>query len=248
MITKKNVGIIGFLAAYVYGTFVTGMKAKEIYAGGFPTTVFFLIMASTFLFGIANHNGTSTVLAKNVSFLSRGNNKLIPWMFFAAAAILAGVGGSMLILVVIMPIAYSTCLSRELDVTMTSIIVLAGGMIGGLSPITLNGIVANTLAIQNGVDNYMPIWGAYSLSIFAMAFIAYLVFQGWKVPNTEPDKDFTPFNRAQIVTVISIILVCVATIFFKQNIGLLCLAFAAVLILLGIVIRKWPSPPFPGGR
>lgn len=92
MITKKNVGIIGFLAAYVYGTFVTGMKAKEIYAGGFPTTVFFLIMASTFLFGIANHNGTSTVLAKNVSFLSRGNNKLIPWMFFAAAAILAGVG------------------------------------------------------------------------------------------------------------------------------------------------------------
>ncbi len=35
-------------------------------------------------------------------------------------------------------------------------------MIGGLSPITLNGIVANTLAIQNGVDNYMPIWGAYS--------------------------------------------------------------------------------------
>lgn len=162
MITKKNVGIIGFLAAYLYGTFVTGMKAKEIYAGGFPTTVFFLIMASTFLFGIANHNGTSTVLARNVSFLSRGNNKLIPWMFFAAAAILAGVGGSMLILVVIMPIAYNTCLNRQLDVTMTSIIVLAGGMIGGLSPITLNGIVANTLAKQNGVDNYMPIWGAYS--------------------------------------------------------------------------------------
>lgn len=31
--------------------------------------VIFLIMASTFLFGIANHNGTSTVLARNVSFL-----------------------------------------------------------------------------------------------------------------------------------------------------------------------------------
>ncbi len=247
MITKKNVGIIGFLAAYVYGTFVTGMKAKEIYAGGFPTTVFFLIMASTFLFGIANHNGTSTVLAKNVSFLSRGNNKLIPWMFFAAAAILAGVGGSMLILVVIMPIAHSTCLSRQLDVTMTSIIVLAGGMIGGLSPITLNGIVANTLAIQNGVDNYMPIWGAYSFSIFAMAFIAYLVFKGWKVPNTEPDKNFTPFNRAQVVTVISIVLVCVATIFFKQNIGLLCLAFAAVLILLGYCDQKVAIAAIPWG-
>ncbi len=247
MITKKNVGIIGFLAAYVYGTFVTGMKAKDIYAGGFPTTVFFLIMASTFLFGIANHNGTSTVLAKNVSFLSRGNNKLIPWMFFAAAAILAGVGGSMLILVVIMPIAYHTCLNRQLDVTMTSIIVLAGGMIGGLSPITLNGIVANTLAIQNGVDNYMPIWGAYSFSIFAMALIAYVVFKGWKVPNTEPDKDFTPFNRAQLVTLIAIVLVCLATIFFKQNIGLVCMAFAAILILLDYCDQKVAIAAVPWG-
>ena len=247
MVTKKNVGIIGFLAAYVYGTFVTGMKAKEIYAGGFPTTVFFLIMASTFLFGIANHNGTSEVLAKNVSFVARGNNKLIPWMFFAAGAILAGVGGSMLILVVIMPIAYSTCLSRHLDVTMTSIIVLAGGMIGGLSPITLNGIVANTLAIQNGVDHYMPIWGAYSFSIFLMAFLAYLFFKGWKVPNTEPDKDFTPFHKAQVVTVICIILVCLATIFFKQNIGLVCLAFAAILILFNYCDQKVAIAAVPWG-
>lgn len=247
MVTKKNVGIIGFLAAYVYGTFVTGMKAKEIYAGGFPTTVFFLIMASTFLFGIANHNGTSEVLAKNVSFVARGNNKLIPWMFFVAGAILAGVGGSMLILVVIMPIAYSTCLSRHLDVTMTSIIVLAGGMIGGLSPITLNGIVANTLAIQNGVDHYMPIWGAYSFSIFLMAFLAYLFFKGWKVPNTEPDKDFTPFHKAQVVTVICIILVCLATIFFKQNIGLVCLAFAAILILFNYCDQKVAIAAVPWG-
>lgn len=247
MVTKKNVGIIGFLAAYVYGTFVTGMKAKEIYAGGFPTTVFFLIMASTFLFGIANHNGTSEVLAKNVSFVARGNNKLIPWMFFAAGAILAGVGGSMLILVVIMPIAYSTCLSRHLDVTMTSIIVLAGGMIGGLSPITLNGIVANTLAIQNGVDHYMPIWGAYSFSIFLMAFLAYLFFKGWKVPNTEPDKDFTPFHKAQVVTVICIILVCLATIFCKQNIGLVCLAFAAILILFNYCDQKVAIAAVPWG-
>ena len=247
MITHKNVGIIGFLAAYLYGTFAVGMKAKDIYGGGFPTTVFFLIMASTFLFGIANHNGTSTVLARNVSYLSRGNNKLIPWMFFAAAAILAGVGGSMLILVVIMPIAYSTCIHRHLDVTMTSIIVLAGGMLGGLSPITLNGIVANTLAIQNGVDHYMPIWGAYSFSVFVMALAAYIFFKGWKVPNSDPERNFTPFNRAQVVTVVAIVLVCLATIFFKQNIGLVCMAFAAVLILLGYCDQKVAISAIPWG-
>lgn len=247
MITHKNVGIIGFLAAYLYGTFAVGMKAKDIYGGGFPTTVFFLIMASTFLFGIANHNGTSTVLARNVSYLSRGNNKLIPWMFFAAVAILAGVGGSMLILVVIMPIAYSTCIHRHLDVTMTSIIVLAGGMLGGLSPITLNGIVANTLAIQNGVDHYMPIWGAYSFSVFVMALAAYIFFKGWKVPNSDPERNFTPFNRAQVVTVVAIVLVCLATILFKQNIGLVCMAFAAVLILLGYCDQKVAISAIPWG-
>ena len=120
-------------------------------------------------------------------------------------------------------------------------------MIGGLSPITLNGIVANTLAIQNGVDHYMPIWGAYSFSIFLMAFLAYLFFKGWKVPNTEPDKDFTPFHKAQVVTVICIILVCLATIFFKQNIGLVCLAFAAILILFNYCDQKVAIAAVPWG-
>lgn len=85
MATKKNVGIIGLLAAYIYGTFIAGLDAAEIYSDGFPTTVLFLIMSSTLLFGIANSNGTTEVLSKNVSVLSRGNNKIIPWLFSAVA-------------------------------------------------------------------------------------------------------------------------------------------------------------------
>ncbi len=93
MITKKNVGIIGFLAAYVYGTFVTGMKAKEIYARGlshngiFPDHGFHLFVRHRQPQWYVHCPGTERIIS------SRDNNKLIPWMFFGAAAILAGVGG-----------------------------------------------------------------------------------------------------------------------------------------------------------
>lgn len=234
IVTKKNVGIIGLLAAYIYGTFVTGLEAAEIYSDGFPTTVFFLIMASTFLFGIANNNGTTEVLAKNVSVLARGNNKIIPWLFAIAVGILAGTGGSMLILIVVLPIAYSVCVRRNLNVTMTALIVMAGGMIGGLSPLTLNGIVANSISIENGVDNYMPMWAAYSASILIMAVAVYIIFGGWKIKSAPEDTKFVRFNKAQTITVIAIILVCVGVIFFGQNVGLICFGLAALLVLFGL--------------
>lgn len=238
LITKKNVGVIGFLAAYLYGTFVVGMGSSAIYVSGFPTAVFFLIMASTFMFGIANNNGTSAALAQNVSVLARGNNKIIPWLFFVVGGILSGVGGSMLILVVVMPIAYSVCLSRNLNVTMVAVIVMGGAMIGGLSPLALNGIVAGTLAAENGVTNYLPMWAAYSATVFLLSLGAYIVFGGWKIPDSQDAVTYTPFDKHQKITLCAIGVVCVSTVCFEQNVGLVCVAVAAVMILFNFCDQK----------
>lgn len=238
MVTKKNVGVIGLLAAYLYGIFVVGMKAKEIYSGGFPVTVFFLIMSTTFMFGIANANGTTEIISKNVAVLSRGNNKIVPWLFFLVGAILAGIGGSMLIMVVIMPIAYSVCLDRKLNVTMVAIITMGGCMIGGLSPIVLNGIVASSLAAENGVPNYFPMWAAYAVVITILCVFAYIVFGGYKAERSADIPESIPLNRNQTITLIAIVVVCVSVIFLKQDVGLVCCAVAAVLLLFNFCDQK----------
>ena len=57
-VTKKNCGVIALVAAYVFGIFVLKMKPAEIYAKGWPMGVFFIALSTTFLFAIANVNGT----------------------------------------------------------------------------------------------------------------------------------------------------------------------------------------------
>lgn len=153
----------------------------------------------------------------------------------------------MLILVVILPIAYRVCLSRGLNVTMTALIVMAGGMIGGLSPITLNGIVANTLAIENGVDNYIPMWISYTVSMLIIAIAVYIIFKGWKIPRSEAASHFEKFDAKQKLTILAIILVCIATIFFNQNVGLVCFALAALLIIFGLCDQKEAIDSVPWG-
>jgi hypothetical protein len=66
VVTKKNCGIIALIAAYLLGIFVVGMKAKDIYSGGWPMSVFFIVLSTTFLFGIANVNGTIQILSQNI--------------------------------------------------------------------------------------------------------------------------------------------------------------------------------------
>ena len=73
VVTKKNCGIIALVAAYILGTFVVGMKASAIYAGGWPMGVFFIALSTTFLFSIATVNGTVEAMAKNIAYFAGGS-------------------------------------------------------------------------------------------------------------------------------------------------------------------------------
>ena len=80
-VTKKNCGVIALVAAYVFGIFVLKMKPAEIYAKGWPMGVFFIALSTTFLFAIANVNGTIEAMAKNIAYFAHGSAKLLPVVF-----------------------------------------------------------------------------------------------------------------------------------------------------------------------
>lgn len=247
-ITKKNAGVIGLVAAYILALVASAngvdINVSKIVTSNWPTSVFFIVLATTFLFGIATINGTTQALSRNIVCLARGNAKLLPIIFFIFGAIISAAGAGGLIVAVIMPIALFVAVENGISVLMMSLVTMGGIMVGGLSPLAINGIVAQQLSVENGViaeglSGYMPLWGAYAAAMGVFSIAAYFILGGLKPKVVNAEKPhFVGFDRNQTMTLIAIIVVLVGVIFFGQNIGLISFACAGLLLMLGAVDQK----------
>lgn len=242
VVTKKNAGILAIIASFLFASIAAAngvdIKVSKIVASGWPMSVFFIVLATTFLFGIANLNGTTEALSQNIACLARGNAKLIPILFFVLGAVISGAGAGGLIVAVIMPIALYVAEENKISVIMMSLVTMGGIMVGGLSPLAINGIVAKQLASEQGLTNYAPMWMAYGVSMTIFSLGAYLLFGGLKLKRMETRLAFVKFDRNQVITIAGIAVVLVAVVFFKQDIGLMCFTCAGVLLLLGTADQK----------
>src|SRR5688500_10218732 len=52
-----NIGVLGFVAAFLVGTLIADQSTDAI-IGGFPTDLFLTLVGITYLFAIAQNNGT----------------------------------------------------------------------------------------------------------------------------------------------------------------------------------------------
>ncbi len=244
VITKKNCGVIALIAAYLFATFCAAngvdITVKEIVTGGWPMSVFFIVLATTFLFGIANINGTTKALSQNIVCLSRGNAKVIPLLFFVVGAVISGAGAGGLVVAVIMPIALYVAVENKIPVIMMSLVTMGGIMVGGLSPLAINGIVAKQLSAAEGIAGYGNLWLAYGVSMTVFSLLAYIVFGGLKLkrPENVEVAHFTGFNKHQIMTIAAVVIVLAGVIWLKQDIGLLSFACAGLLLLFGAADQK----------
>ncbi|MDY3868065.1 MAG: SLC13 family permease [Pyramidobacter sp.] len=249
VVTKKNCGIIALVAAYLLGTFAVGMKASAIYAAGWPMGVFFIALSTTFLFSVATVNGTVEVMAKNIAFFAGGSARLLPVIFFIGGAVISGIGAGGLVVAIIMPIALFVAVENKIPVIMMSLVTMGGIMVGGLSPLAINGIVANRLAIEQGITNYSALWIPYGVSMTLFSVAAYIVFGGITLPRAEncSGNRFTPFDRNQTLTLTAIAVLLVGVIAFKQDLGLLAFACGGVLLLLNAADQKKVIASMPWG-
>ena len=242
VVTKKNAGIIGLIAAYVFGLIASAcgvdINVSKIATSGWPMSVFFIVLATTFLFGIANINGTTQALSKNIVCLARGNNRLIPLLFFVVGAVISGAGAGGLIVAVIMPIALYVAVENGINVMMMSLVTMGGIMVGGLSPLAINGIVASQLAAEQGLTNYNPMWAAYAVSMTIFSLAIYLIFGGLKAGKKVEAAHFEPFTKQQLMTIAAIVVVLIGVIFFGQYIGLISFACAGLLLMFGAADQK----------
>lgn len=257
-VTKKNAGIIGLVAAYLFALVAsacgTSINVSKVVTSNWPMSVFFIVLATTFLFGIATLNGTTQALSKNIVCLARGNAKILPLIFFLFGALISAAGAGGLIVAVIMPIALFVAMENGISILMMSLVTMGGIMVGGLSPLAINGIVAQQLSVENGIiaeslSGYLPLWGAYAAAMTVFSLAAYFLLGGLKPKKMEAAEKphFVGLDRNQTLTLLAILVVLVGVIFFGQNIGLISFACAGVLLLVGAVDQKKAIAAIPWG-
>ena len=86
-----NMGAVAFALAFIIGGIFVGMEGKAVLAG-FPGDLFLTLVGITYLFAIAQKNGTIDLLVHWAVRAVRGRIVAIPWVMFVVTALLTAFG------------------------------------------------------------------------------------------------------------------------------------------------------------
>ena len=150
-ILPVNMGVLAFVGSFLVGTLVAGMSTKDIIAG-FPGGLFLTLVGITYLFALAQNNGTIDWLVQLAVRAVRGRIAAIPWIMFAIAAVLTSVGAvSPGAVAIIAPIALGFAAQYGISPLLMGLLVIHGAQAGGFSPISIYGGITNGVVAKAGL-------------------------------------------------------------------------------------------------
>ena len=162
-----NMGVLGFVAAFVLGTFFLHLGINDVWKG-FPVDLFVALVGLTYLFGFAQNNGAIEVLVTWSMRLVRGNVALAPWIFFAITAVLMAFG-ALFSVAIVTPLALSFARRNRINQFMMGLLVVHGALAGAFSPISVYGVFINGFLSKQGFE-------PAPLSLFVAPLVFNLVF------------------------------------------------------------------------
>jgi di/tricarboxylate transporter len=171
-----NMGALAFVGAFVIGL-IAGIPTSEIFAG-FPADLFLTLVGITYLFAIAQNNGTIDWLVGKAVWLLRGRIAAVPWIMFAIAGILTSVGAlSPAAVAIIAPIALRFAYRYGISPLLMGILVIHGAQGGGFSPVSIYGGITNQIVASAGLPRNDRAIFLASLAInVGIAVAAFLFF------------------------------------------------------------------------
>ena len=147
-----NMGALAFVGAFVLGFFILGMETDDILAS-FPGGLFLTIVGVTYLFAIAQRNGTVDVLVQAAVRVVGSKVALIPWIMFAITAVITAVGAlSPAAVAIIAPIALNFAQKYRISPLLMGMMVIHGAQGGGFSPIAVYGVTVNGIVDAAGLE------------------------------------------------------------------------------------------------
>ncbi|WP_224391027.1 SLC13 family permease [Pseudonocardia sp. ICBG1293] len=149
--TRANIGILGLLAAFALGGFAMGESTTEVLSG-FPASLFLLILGVTYLFSVANSNGTMEWVIGVAARAVRGRAVAVPLGLFAGAVVITAFGAPAQVAVVMLaPVGIRLGRSCGISPFIAGLMVILGVGGGSFSPLNILAAIANQSMRDNGL-------------------------------------------------------------------------------------------------
>ena len=192
-----NMGALGFVAAFIVGTVFVGMSTDDI-IGGFPSELFLTLVGVTYLFAIAQNNGTVDLMVRGAVRLVRGRVALMPWVMFGITGLLTAVGAlGPAAVAIIAPIALGFAARYKINVLLMGMMVIHGAQAGGFSPISVYGVTVNSITADAGlVDSPLALFLGSLLFNAAIGVLLFVFLGGRSLIGQHVDDHDPEFSEA----------------------------------------------------
>lgn len=177
-----NMGVLAFVGAFLVGTLLVAQTTKDIIAG-FPGGLFLTLVGITWLFALAQNNGTIDWLVRMAVRAVKGRIGAIPWIMFGISALLTAVGAvSPGAVAIVAPIALGFAFRYHISPLLMGLMVVHGAQAGGFSPISIYGGITNGVVAKAGLPlSAMTTFAASFAVNAAVAAILFMVLGGRKL-------------------------------------------------------------------
>jgi di/tricarboxylate transporter len=246
-LTPVNMGLLGFVAAYVVGVFMGGMSPKDI-AKSLPADLFITLLGVTFLFAVVQGNGAIGRMIAGASALVGPRKHLLPWVMFVIAAVLTGIGAlSPAAVAILAPLAMTFARANGLNPMLSGLLVVHGAQAGGFSPLSVYGGITRDAVEKGGLlfDPFAPFLASLAMNSIA-ALALYLVLgriaaareQVAGVEASPPAVMPTGGTWTAAVTFGGLFALAVLTLVFKLEIGFVAIAIGLGLSLMSLKTHR----------
>ena len=246
---KMNTGLVCIGFALLLGK-IAGMADRDI-IGGFNYSLFLMLLGVTYLFGLAEINGTLKLLTRKITVLAGKHTYMIPVVMYVFATVLSALGpGTIPTTAIMMVFGMTLAVEMKINPAMLAAIIFLGAAGCGMSPLAATGIIGLDLCQGFGLTGIeLPLLVNGVLSSTVYAALVYVAFGGYKLKSDVvlQFSDIPAFNKEQIITLIGIAVMVGLVMLFKVNVGLASFTVAMVLSFLRVSDEEQALKKIPWG-
>ena len=275
-----NVGFLSVGFAIIVGGLWAGVSGAKIMAA-FPIGLFMILVGVTFMFGMAQTNGTMEKLTAYSVRLCKGNTAIVPLIIYVLTTFVTTIGpGNIAGCALMAPVAMAIAARVGMPAFLMTLIVVGAANGAAFSPFAPTGIISNGIIAkmgpQLGITDFNSLaWKIHFNSELAQGLVnigGFFILGGWAWINKQRGMSVNidelapkpePFNRNQIITLVSVAVLILLVVLpglpaFKSlfskavlnllaNVGTVAFILSSVMMLLGAGDSKAAVKVMPWG-
>ena len=226
-----NVGFLGIAFGIIVGGVFAGTPASKV-MNAFPLSLFMILVGVTFLFGMAQTNGTMEKLTAYSIRACKGNTALVPIIIYILATFITTIGpGNIAGCALMAPVAMAIASKVKMPAFLMTLLVVGACNGAAFSPFAPTGIISNGIIAKCAPELGIPAdylntlaWKIHFNSTIAQGFVnigGFFVMGGLKwireqkgaaldIDELAPKPE--PFNAAQTTTLLMVAILIILVV------------------------------------